>query len=114
MDFLLFVLFVIISIGMISGVFLVTLSSFVGISDSSLYVFISIINVLAFILLVAGAIRRFHDIEMSGFWFFALLIPLIGIVFYLILLFKKGTTKISKYGDMNVGGNFLKRVLNLQ
>lgn len=84
------------------------------ISDGFVIVFIIIAVFFVYPFLFAGIVRRFHDMEMSGFWFFAALIPLVSLIFSLILLFKKGTSGVNKYGAINTDRSFLKRVLNLQ
>lgn len=45
------------------------------------------------------AIRRFHDIDWSGWWVVATMIPLLNIVFALILLFKGGTAGSNRFGN---------------
>lgn len=43
-------------------------------------------------------VRRFHDINQSGFMSILLLAPMVNIVISLILLFKKGDPSENKYG----------------
>jgi uncharacterized membrane protein YhaH (DUF805 family) len=43
-------------------------------------------------------IRRFHDFNRSGWWCLLLLIPLIGLISGLVLLFIKGDQAENKYG----------------
>ena len=43
--------------------------------------------------------RRFHDINRSGWWSIAGLIPLLNVIAGLVLLFKKGTVGDNKYGE---------------
>jgi uncharacterized membrane protein YhaH (DUF805 family) len=43
-------------------------------------------------------VRRFHDINMSGFWTFLYLVPFVGAVLSIMLLFVKGDAWTNKYG----------------
>jgi len=43
-------------------------------------------------------IKRFHDLNKSGWFFLTLLIPIVSLYFYLILIFKKGATGDNNYG----------------
>jgi uncharacterized membrane protein YhaH (DUF805 family)/DNA-directed RNA polymerase subunit RPC12/RpoP len=56
-----------------------------------LFVYIIIIN-------FSLAIRRLHDINKSGWYLLLSFIPLLGSVFSLYILFKKGDKKINNYG----------------
>ena len=58
--------------------------------------------ILSLIFSVSGIsinVRRLHDIEHSGWFSLLLLVPLIGFILSLILLFKKGTHGTNEYGD---------------
>lgn len=44
-------------------------------------------------------IRRFHDIDWSGWWVVATMLPLINLVFLLILLFKGGAADSNRFGN---------------
>ena len=44
------------------------------------------------------AIKRFHDLNKSGWFYLCLWIPLVGLYFYALLIFKKGTTGNNTYG----------------
>ena len=47
---------------------------------------------------IAVAIRRFHDIGKSGWWFLTLLIPLLNLILILIWFTRKGETGANAYG----------------
>ena len=47
---------------------------------------------------VAVGIRRLHDVGKSGWWIFISLIPLIGGIWLLVLLFTDGTPGDNIYG----------------
>ncbi len=48
---------------------------------------------------LAVFVRRLHDIDKSGWWFFINLIPIVGQIWLLILLFTEGTRGTNKYGE---------------
>jgi uncharacterized membrane protein YhaH (DUF805 family) len=48
---------------------------------------------------LAAIVRRFHDLGNSGWYTLLLFIPLVGFVYGLILLFKKGTEGPNQYGE---------------
>ena len=63
------------------------------------YLLILIAAYIGFVFIsVSLIIRRFHDINMSGFWFFAYLIPGVGIVLEIMLIFRKGDEGENAYG----------------
>jgi uncharacterized membrane protein YhaH (DUF805 family) len=43
-------------------------------------------------------VRRLHDLEYSGWYYFALLIPLVHLYFWFRLVFCKGTTGPNRFG----------------
>jgi uncharacterized membrane protein YhaH (DUF805 family) len=49
---------------------------------------------------LAVTVRRFHDRGKSGLWYFALLIPIIGLWFMIELAFFGGTEEINEYGSL--------------
>ena len=44
------------------------------------------------------SIRRLHDLDISGWWFALQLIPIVGEIQFLILLFSKGTVGNNRFG----------------
>ena len=48
---------------------------------------------------LAVAVRRLHDIDKSGAWIFISLIPIIGSIWFLILLATEGTRGSNNYGE---------------
>lgn len=52
---------------------------------------------ILFVQLISIAIRRFHDLNLSGWWFLLLLVPIINFILGLVLWFKKSSAE-SKYG----------------
>jgi uncharacterized membrane protein YhaH (DUF805 family) len=47
---------------------------------------------------LAVFVRRMHDLDKSGWWFFIWFIPLIGAIWLLVLLCTDGTAGENKYG----------------
>lgn len=61
------------------------------------YVYI-IYSLAMFIPGIAVAVRRLHDVGKSGWMFFIILIPLIGAIWLLVLLFTDSNKGENKYG----------------
>lgn len=64
---------------------------FDGIVGLVVYFALSLIMMLP---MLAAVVRRMHDIGKSGWMLFISIIPLIGIIYLLVLLCKKGTTEV--------------------
>lgn len=47
---------------------------------------------------LAVTVRRLHDIGKSGWWYFILLIPFVGVIWLLVLLFTDGNPGENSYG----------------
>ena len=43
-------------------------------------------------------IRRFHDIDASGWWSLTLIVPLVNLIAFLVLLFKRGDESANRFG----------------
>lgn len=61
-------------------------------------VFYTIYSLATFIPSIALFIRRMHDINMSGWWYFIGLVPLIGLIILLIFLCTDSVNENNKYG----------------
>ena len=64
------------------------------------------VNILALIVTfpftvgaIMAAIRRLHDLNRSGWFMFAAIIPLLNLVLGIYLLFFKGTEGYNQYGE---------------
>ncbi len=62
------------------------------------FLLISIPYLIYLYLKVVFAIRRFHDLDKSGWWSVATFIPLINIIFILYMLLAKGTDGVNRFG----------------
>ncbi|MCK5726881.1 MAG: DUF805 domain-containing protein [Thiotrichaceae bacterium] len=47
-------------------------------------------------------VRRLHDIGISGWWSVARVIPLVGIIFYIVILSKKGIIGTNHFAAMRI------------
>jgi len=66
--------------------------------DDSLLGFAGIVLIISGILIFMQFVKRLHDINLSGWWGLINLIPYIGIVFGLIVIFIDGTKGFNLYG----------------
>ncbi|WP_027397457.1 DUF805 domain-containing protein [Anaerovibrio lipolyticus] len=60
-----------------------------------------IIQIFGLILFIAWeifSIRRFHDVDKAGFYIIFLCTPIVGLFFFIYLIFKKGTSGENQYG----------------
>ena len=71
--------------------------------DSILWVFsplVTLLQLAMFIPSLAVLVRRLHDIGKSGWWVFALLIPCVGIILFIIWMVTDGEAAANAYGDV--------------
>src|SRR3989344_4046375 len=54
--------------------------------------------IYSLILSVGIIVRRFHDVDKSGYYFFTMLIPIVNLYFALYLLLKPGDSQPDVYG----------------
>jgi uncharacterized membrane protein YhaH (DUF805 family) len=47
---------------------------------------------------LAVAVRRLHDVGKSGWFYFIVLIPIIGVIWLLVLFFTEGDQGVNAYG----------------
>jgi uncharacterized membrane protein YhaH (DUF805 family) len=57
-----------------------------------------VIDILFLIVYILFAIRRFHDMDASGWWSATLIVPLANLIAVLVLLFKRGTVGANRFG----------------
>jgi uncharacterized membrane protein YhaH (DUF805 family) len=73
-------------------------------SDS---VFRTVLGILAtslyLLVLVPIVVKRAHDLDWSGAWFWLILVPVAFIVFLVLLMVKDGTAGPNKYGEDPLG-----------
>jgi len=62
------------------------------------FVFILIVSLGMLLPTLAAGVRRLHDIDKSGWWYFISLIPFIGGIWLLVLFVQAGTPGQNSYG----------------
>lgn len=66
--------------------------------DEGMVIFSAILGIACGIIIAIQAIKRLHDINMSGWWYLIFLIPYINLIFGLYVLFADGTKGPNNYG----------------
>ena len=84
----------------IFAIVLMTIDGMTGTSNEETGIgVLSSIYILAMIIPgLAVAVRRLHDTDRSGWWIFISLIPLIGGIWFLVLMVLDGTAGQNQYG----------------
>jgi uncharacterized membrane protein YhaH (DUF805 family) len=78
-------------------IFIIALAIIMTFNDLVGYVFL--LYVIATIIpSIAVSIRRLHDINKSGWWFFISCVPLIGGIWYFVLLVTAGDEGANSFG----------------
>ena len=73
-------------------------------SDSALRIVLGILATTLYLLvLVPIVVKRAHDLNWSGTWFWLIIIPLAFLVFLVLLMVKDGTAGSNKYGEAPLG-----------
>ena len=54
---------------------------------------------------ISVAVRRLHDIDRSGWWYWIGLIPLIGFILLIVWFARVGTSGSNTYGEDPLGGS---------
>ena len=74
--------------------------------SGGLYGYIYLLVALGlFIPSLSVSVRRLHDTNRSGWWYWILLIPLIGVILLLVWLCSKGTSGDNDYGSDPLSGD---------
>ena len=77
------------------------LSTWMVQSSSSMLVALltGIISIAMAVAAISLGVRRLHDLDKSGWWLLISIIPLVGFLFQLYLLFAKGTEGYNSFGE---------------
>ena len=60
---------------------------------------IVLVGVVSLVVSVAADVKRYHDLDKSGWWVLILLVPVVGFVWFLIECgFKRGTSGPNRFG----------------
>ena len=62
-------------------------------------VMILVLCIFGFVAGIMMLARRLHDLDKSGWWMLLLFVPLVNILFYIYILFFKGTEGPNQYGE---------------
>jgi len=88
--------------GMIYFLILLAANSLIHINTNLAAIVGVLLVLLAFVVAVlfwiSLTIRRFHDIDKSGYYILWLFVPFINIYYWLVLLFEQGTVGPNRYG----------------
>ena len=68
-------------------------------TNESFRLFSLLFALFSFLPSIAVTIRRLHDLDKSGGWYFISFIPLIGPILMLVLMCTEGTTGPNQYGE---------------
>lgn len=65
--------------------------------------FSSVFSIAVFLPMISVTVRRLHDTDRSGWWYWLALIPLIGWIILLIWYGSEGTSGANRYGQDPLG-----------
>ena len=77
----------------------VYLFSYIPTLSDTTWIFLGLFFLLTLIPSFAVAVRRFHDIDKSGWFILISVIPLVGWIIMLVMLAGKGTEGKNRFGD---------------
>ena len=70
------------------------------VDDTSIGIFLFVTLLLLMIPSIAITIRRLHDLDKSGFYYFLFFIPYVNFLFYMYLIFAPGTKYANQFGPI--------------
>ena len=77
-----------------------------GVEQSMGYGWVYMLTALALLLPnLAVLVRRLHDTDRSGWWYWIALIPLIGIILLIVWLASRGTNGTNRFGSDPLGAD---------
>lgn len=80
------------------------LSASAGNDGAGLFAILLIVYSLAVVLpAISVSVRRLHDTDKSGWWFWIAVVPVVGSLILLILFVQKGTQGPNRFGPAPVG-----------
>lgn len=84
------------------GVFVLQaiLSIFMTVNDTVYYVLSGIVGVALLIPNICVAVRRLHDTGRGGGWWFIIFVPLVGWIWFLVLMLLPGEPQSNRFGEV--------------
>jgi len=82
--------------GILGTRFIVSAGVVVWLPYGYVYTLVSLVNLLPGLSVL---VRRLHDRDKSGWWFWILMVPVVGGIVLLVWFCTKGTTGPNRYGD---------------
>lgn len=67
--------------------------------DNILRLFVWVLILALVIPSLSITVRRLHDINYSGWWYLLVVVPVVGFLVYLVLLFWRGTKGANRFGQ---------------
>lgn len=90
----------------ILGTTIKTVNPMTGLEQSAGYGYVYIIVALGlFLPNLSVMVRRLHDTDRSGWWYWIALIPLVGAILLIVWFATKGTAGDNRYGPDPLGGD---------
>jgi uncharacterized membrane protein YhaH (DUF805 family) len=87
--------------GMLGTRFIVSTFVVIWLPYGYVFALVALVNLLP---KLSVLVRRLHDRDLSGWWFWIALVPLVGWLVLLVLICMKGTTGPNRYGDDPLAG----------
>lgn len=82
------------------GLLLSLVNGFLGIDSSGVFIIVFLIYFLAIIIpMLAVICRRLHDINKSGWYYLVRLIPIVGPIWFLVMMCTEGDSGKNNYGE---------------
>ncbi len=70
-----------------------------GFGEQTIILLFVVMNIPSAVILMNASVRRYHDLDKSGYWFAVFLIPVLGLVWQIVELgFSSGTKGTNKFG----------------
>lgn len=99
-------------VSFVSWVISMLLAAIFGADSSVGLGLMAVLGVVCIVLSLGLVIRRFHDLNKSGFYVFLFFIPLVNLVVGLWILFAGGDSAANTYGPVPAHKSFFKALLN--
>lgn len=87
-------------VSIIVTVILIVVDSILGTESGGYGLFSSLYGLAVFLPSLGVTFRRLHDINSSGWWILVSLIPVVGWIWFIVLLASKGTEGDNNYGPV--------------